>query len=559
MTEDAPAAAAGTRPRPMHPILFAMFPAIAIYSQNTHYLPWTAPVMPTLGIAGLTALGWGGVHLVFRNASASALITSVSLWLLFTFGPIHDLALTIKVEGMTTGRARFIGPLWALIWCAGCYATFRARERLELATRMANRLGMILLCVSLTSTLIGHLGGGPRADPQASLVDEIAFDPEAPDHLPDIYYIVLDAYGRADVLEALYAHDNRAFLEALEALGFVVADQSTSNYPFTHQSLPSTMNLDYVSRLVSGVTPETFDFDPLYRLSQDSRVVRILTRRFGYRFVAFETGYHLTSCVQADQYLAPGLFYWGELENALFHLTPIPEIGLKIAGRGASRGTRRHRARVLYTLEQLPKVTEMPGPTFTFAHILCPHSPFVFGENGEEISNPLEADGLEPFSMVLAREGRTIGQEYRRLYRAQLAYISRRVLEVVRQILARSKTRPIIIIQGDHGPSSTFPNAGDYWDRSEDAEIRAVQHWERFGILNAMLLPGRKPDWLRPQLSAINTFRGILKEYFGARLELLPNRQWWTEYALPYGFTEVAPQTNRTKLQNGLRKILGPR
>lgn len=60
---------------------------------------------------------------------------------------------------------------------------------------------------------------------------------------PDIYYIVLDGYGRADVLEELYGHDNGPFLDGLRDRGFYVADEAYSNYAVTPLSLAGTLNM----------------------------------------------------------------------------------------------------------------------------------------------------------------------------------------------------------------------------------------------------------------------------------------------------------------------------
>ncbi len=43
------------------------------------------------------------------------------------------------------------------------------------------------------------------------------------------------------------------------------------------------------------------------------------------------------------------------------------------------------RERILYLLDTVPQVAGDRAPTFTFAHILSPHPPFIFGENGEDV------------------------------------------------------------------------------------------------------------------------------------------------------------------------------
>ena len=44
--------------------------------------------------------------------------------------------------------------------------------------------------------------------------------------LPDVYYIVLDAYARGDILQSRYDYDNSDMLEWLERRGFFLALQS---------------------------------------------------------------------------------------------------------------------------------------------------------------------------------------------------------------------------------------------------------------------------------------------------------------------------------------------
>jgi hypothetical protein len=65
---------------------------------------------------------------------------------------------------------------------------------------------------------------------------------------PDIYYIILDGYGRSDVLKK-YGYDNSDFLNSLRDLGFYVADCAQSNYAQTKLSLTSSLNFNYVDAL----------------------------------------------------------------------------------------------------------------------------------------------------------------------------------------------------------------------------------------------------------------------------------------------------------------------
>ncbi len=56
---------------------------------------------------------------------------------------------------------------------------------------------------------------------------------------PNVYFMILDAYGRADTLKLGLGFDNEGFLGELKKLGFFVPRQSVSNYPATNACVGS--------------------------------------------------------------------------------------------------------------------------------------------------------------------------------------------------------------------------------------------------------------------------------------------------------------------------------
>jgi hypothetical protein len=155
------------------------------------------------------------------------------------------------------------------------------------------------------------------------------------------------------------------------------------------------------------------------------------------------------------------------------------------------------RTRILFTLDQLKHVYNYDGAKFVFAHIISPHRPFIFGPNGEELIP--EGEVRDP-------------QEYAEGYTAQVTFISDRILSVVKSIIINSETPPIIILQGDHGPSTNY----------------GVTDEQRATILNAYYLPGGGEKLLYPDISPINTFRVILNYYFDANLEILKDVHYYS-------------------------------
>jgi hypothetical protein len=159
-----------------------------------------------------------------------------------------------------------------------------------------------------------------------------------------------------------------------------------------------------------------------------------------------------------------------------------------------------HRQRILYTLEELPQVVDIPGPKFVFVHIIAPHWPHVFGPNGDPVHvHPDSVSG----------------------YRDQVIFISKQIEPILSQILNKSATPPVIVIQGDHGAVIESPE-------------------RRMAILNAYYLPGGGSEHLYENISPVNTFRLILDQYFGDNLPLLQDQAFYSRYDQPFDFQEVA-------------------
>jgi len=94
------------------------------------------------------------------------------------------------------------------------------------------------------------------------------------------------------------------------------------------------------------------------------------------------------------------------------------------------------------------------------------------------------------------------------------------MIEIIKTILSKSKTPPIIIIQGDHSYTWTQ-------DRNK--------------ILNAYYLPEGGIANLYATISPVNTFRLIFNYYFGGDYELLPDVAYYSRRERPYDFKVLSP------------------
>ena len=157
----------------------------------------------------------------------------------------------------------------------------------------------------------------------------------------------------------------------------------------------------------------------------------------------------------------------------------------------------------------------MREPTFTFAHILKPHDPYVFDRSCGVMERRPDVDEIGP-------------------YVEQVQCINRLVLATVREILRRSTVPPIILLQGDHG-TSTFGATG----YDDPADVPAAAARERFGAFGAYYLPDGGAKAFGDTVTVVNVLGNVLRYYFGARLPRAADDQYMSPANFPYEFRRL--------------------
>jgi hypothetical protein len=332
---------------------------------------------------------------------------------------------------------------------------------------------------------------------------------------PDIYYIILDMYAREDILRKVYNHDNSEFLDGLRRRGFVVADKSCSNYSHTALSLASSLNMTYLDGICHTMADNDRNRTALYSMTQGNRVSRFL-KSVGYRYATNLTFFKATeSSETADVvYSLRPLWIRGEFIDSLM---------------GTTAGCLFQPSRVDYhrhALESIQDAARLEGPKFVFWHLLLPHNPFVFDRHG----NVTQAAYSR---MDTDDEGR------KQPYVEQLMFVNRKVLEIVDHLQKSSKTPPVILIQGDHGPMTRQPARS-----SGNQAAWLPSSAERMPILNAYGVPEPVRRRIYPSITPINSFRILLSELFGADLPLLEDRSYFCHYLKLIEMKDVTAEVN---------------
>lgn len=498
-----------SRSRPFHPPLVAAFPVLSLYSTNQSLVPIPQLWRP-LGIAILGGFAiWGVASLLFRNVERGAMIATALIAGIFGFGSIYN-GLGMQGTGTT-----FILAVWGIVVLALAFVLLRVPK----LTPVLNVLAAMLCLVTIARAGYGHFQGASRpatasSGPAASIAAA----------RPDIFYIVLDGYGRHDSLKRAIGFDNAPFIAELEKRGFYVAKDSRANYCQTELSLSSSLNMSFIPDLFPKGFPHRENRGALAALIQDNAAVRE-ARKQGYSVVTLGTGFPPVKLDNADLVIEGEREGITLVESALIQMTPLS------LDRGATGSQYNARARRLtYALDALGSLGgKTSKPRFVLAHILAPHPPFVFDADGNfhRQKGPYGFWDGSDFNVYAGDD-----DAYRKGYTGQATYLNRRILGILDKLLATSGTRPIIILQGDHGSK-----VGLDQNSLEKTDVKEV-----FPILNAYLVPDEVRKHLEPGITPVNSFRILYSELFGLNLPNLPNRSWYSAYGDPYVFTEVTKE-----------------
>lgn len=515
---------------PFHPLLFTTYPILALLAANIIEVEIQVSIR-ALGISLFgTILILCLVRVICGSWRRAALIASfVALWF-FSYGHVYQILRKVPLLGMYLGRHRYLVILYGVLFVLGLWLIFKRSLNLMASTKIMNLIGFVLVMYPVFR-IVNHSFNISTGEEMAQEIAVAMLKPHAISRegdLPDIYYIILDTYTRADALMNDFGFDNSSFLEELRAAGFYIADCSRSNYSFTQASLSTSLNMVYLPELDQVLDEFGLDTDDVWLLLKQS-LVREQLQAIGYKTVAFDTGYEWSRIENADIYLSlsrdPFQLQLIEPFEAMLIKSTLGLVLTDLQNRTFLTQTNRllegineinfpYRSFVgqqLFILDQLPEIPSYPGPKFVFVHLLIPHVPHVFGPEGEIITDTrFYGGGLDD----------AINDDFfRRGYVNEIRFINGRMLDIVKSLIRDSETPPIIIIQGDSGVTKG--------------------NWLK--IFNAYYLRGEQNPRLYSTISPVNTFRLIFDSYFGTDYGLLSDDSFFGNDFI-HSVPETSPQ-----------------
>jgi hypothetical protein len=513
---------------PFHILFFISYPILSLYATNINQIPSYSVIRSIIFIIVISLAVYLVSLVILRKHLKAALMTSIVSLLFHFYGHIYDFLNQGNLQGSIFAKHSVLTGLWLVIGIVVFFFLLKQKHHPYQVTQLFNMMGGILIVLALSQIIIPKINFSPSETEQENVVSAaIEENPETEDFFNrNVYYIIVDAYTRDDILASKFDFDNSTFIEALENHGFVVLSEAKSNYDNTFESLTSSLNMDYLDHL--GLAPEVKNFDKKIELIGDLLPHSRVQNNFddmGYTTIAFHTKAPWANLDDTDIYyqVDVNVPYIDRLETLSFHdlylkttwvrflfdtnkmqtitaalnssallgwIDPHNYAGelLDITDEERFENIRYMEYKQnLYSLDNLQEVPQIPGKKFVHAHIMVTHSSFVFNLDGSYKEATDESNAA---------------------YVEQIQYLNVRLIEIIETILENETIPPVIVIQADHG---------------------YIPGEEKVAIMHALYLPDGGVDRIYPEFTPVNTFRTILDYYFNYELELLPDRSFYRD------------------------------
>jgi len=480
------------------PLVLALYPPLFHYGNNANIVT-LASLERTLLLYVLMALAVYTISFFLLRAQPLQAANAAFVFLIFfnLYGAIYSYLYNqdiVRVEDYT---------LLPLILLLALYASwFITRVKAERFWKGALLLISVLIASNLIRIVpaeIAKLQASKQEKATALLISEASANAQ----YPDIYFILFDEFAGLESMRNYWKYQGvDEFRDYLTSKGFFVAEHSRSSSADTLQQMSERLN--YHEYPPGGENRDTY-----YAALADSAALRYL-KSLGYTTVVFDEkrfGYPAIPKMTADFSFEYDTNTAPTLSSGLDNL--FDEFGILVAENTMLRAFplfynksidpmfKEHQQMINFTAAKISDLGEVPSPKFVHAHLLLPHYPFMFAENGS-INDPIYYYNWNYY----------LGN-----YKFTINLAQKMVNDILEN--ADPDHPPIIILQSDHGARNILVAARN------GVQLENFPEEYKRDILNAMYLPGYDISQLPQDMNPMNTFPIIFNHYFNADIPLV--------------------------------------
>jgi hypothetical protein len=454
-------------------------------------------LFPLIGLSILLAIGCFLIILIFakKQSYKISLAAFISLVFFNTYGIFFKL---INLQDIIEIRHFFFLPVFLFIAVLMISQVFRlGKENAHNIWKIAFVISVFLLVLNLIRIIpveTRKISRRNKLYSPVSVVNNIK-----PDR-PDIYYIIFDEFAGFEAMRDYWQNPEvDDFGTYLNERGFFVAEESLASNGLgdTLQQMAMRLNYQYY--------PTDSDKEILYDAIVDNMVMRFFKEN-GYQTLTFDEtsgqfGYPARGTIHADinyeEHPTIDTYEKAIIFDAFGKLVTDNSILAAMSGfdKISYGGLESHKNMIFFTVNEIGKI-ESESPIFVYVHLLFPHAPFMFDENGHYV-----------------------GQEFHTnwdYYLGNYSFSMKMLERMVENILENygPEDQPVIILQSDHGARNSLSSNPD------DAQLVNYPRKYKALILNAIYLPYCDDALLTQDMDPINTFPIVFNCLFDVEIPL---------------------------------------
>lgn len=466
----------------IHPFMFGIFPILFIYANNLSEISLNSLIFPVVLIFGILTILILFFSKISKNLSRVTLALSFSLLLFFSIGYVKISFHGIKIFNFAIDQIGFVILLYAIVFFVGIFIIYKIKYLSEI-TKIVSVISVAVILSFLPGMIIDSTGNEFNANNFYSGIKFVSLEK------PNIYFIILDSYPNQQSLTNHFNFDNSEFLEYLKNLGFVISEDSFSNYGGTGYTMISTFHMNYLHDLDefnannSMLKKNMFSNNPVMKTFQENGYTTIyidgggpmrdmqVNKIFCH---SFDNGLLQTLIdTSVVTYIYQGFFWdsWNEIRSCAFS-----------------------------ELDNIKENTQ--EPFFVYAHLRTPHEPYLRDADGNFVQYEERVEELDE---------KTSNERF--VY--QLQYTNKIMSEIINKLLLH-ESKPIIILASDTGWNPYLS--------SPPTDEDLIQLYSNFA---AFYLPGIDNHEPYRTITPVNIFRIILNDYYGNDLDILENKAYF--------------------------------
>ena len=342
---------------------------------------------------------------------------------------------------------------------------------------------------------------------QKSVFDEFSTKNEL--KKPNVYFFILDGYGRSDELVKVGINNNY-FIKDLRDKNFFVASKSTSNFMSSRYNFDGLYSMNY---------PDLKNDNQLERkkkIQGDNLVINTF-KSLGYRHIRMGpnqaknqdcTGKedHCLFKINEVDGSADGL---GSIYLKLFAMTPIYKAVTFIYSNKFKRNVYK-KSTIANAENEWKKIwNETEKPFFMEINVWQPHAPYLLDRECKEVKDIIDYHLLGTGKVQLSKEIEHYGNE--------IHCVNKQMISFIKSIKDKDPYSIIVIIS-DHG-HSFFTNMNIEPEKWTDKSIisRSANLW-------AAQFPEKCNNRFYDSVSVVNTFRFVFSCIFNQKIPLLEDK-----------------------------------